>query len=152
MAVYAWIEARTFEEVVAAQDPAEMAGLERGEHFTDPSIGPFHGEMSVSEDRYGSGEWRVVYFDDVTAAATSRSLPVLRPRGGRAITSHRSNPVALRFPNSKVASGLSCSSNAKPMAAGSIAETTRSVSSLLFSVRKLVISGIGSSLRRVPAP
>ena len=33
----------------------------------------------------------------MTVAATSRSSPVLRPRGGRAITSRRSNLVALRF-------------------------------------------------------
>jgi hypothetical protein len=55
---------RTFEDVVAAQDPTEMAHLERGEHFTDPSVSPFHGEVSVNEDRHGSGEWRVEYFDD----------------------------------------------------------------------------------------
>jgi hypothetical protein len=50
---------RSFEEVVAAQDPTEMARLERGEHFNDPSVSPFHGEVSVKEDRHGSGEWRV---------------------------------------------------------------------------------------------
>ena len=50
---------RRFEEVVAAQDPTEKARLERGEHFTDPSVSPFHGEVSVNEDRHGSGEWRV---------------------------------------------------------------------------------------------
>ena len=55
---------RTFEEVVAAQDPTEMARLERGEHFTDPSVSAFHGEVSVNEDRHGSGDWRVEYFDD----------------------------------------------------------------------------------------
>ena len=41
-----------------------MARLERGEHFTDPSVSPFHGGVSVNEDRHGSGEWRVEYFDD----------------------------------------------------------------------------------------
>jgi hypothetical protein len=46
---------RTFEEVVATQDPAEMARLAQGEHFTDPSLSPFHGEVSVNEDRHGSG-------------------------------------------------------------------------------------------------
>jgi hypothetical protein len=55
---------KTFEEVVTAQDPTEMARFERGEHFTDPSVSPFHGEVSVNEDRHGSGEWRVEYFDD----------------------------------------------------------------------------------------
>ena len=52
---------RTFTEVVAAQDPTEIAGLARGEHFTDPSVSPFHAEVSVKEDRHGSGEWRVEF-------------------------------------------------------------------------------------------
>src|SRR3954451_11585752 len=55
---------RTFEEVVAAQDPAETARLERGDRFVDPSVNAFHGEVSVNEDRYGTGEWRVEDFDD----------------------------------------------------------------------------------------
>jgi hypothetical protein len=55
---------RTFKEVVAAQDPAEMARLERGGRFVDPSVNAFHGEVSVNEDRFGTGEWRVEYFDD----------------------------------------------------------------------------------------
>ena len=55
---------RTFEEVVAAQDLTDSARLERGEHFTDPLVNPFHGEVSVNEDRHASGEWRVEYFDD----------------------------------------------------------------------------------------
>ena len=42
---------RTFEEVVVAQDPTEMARLERGEHFTDPSVSHFHAKVSVNEDR-----------------------------------------------------------------------------------------------------
>ena len=55
---------RTFKEVVAAQDPTEMARLERGDRFLDSSVNAFHGEVSVNEDRYGTGEWRVEYFDD----------------------------------------------------------------------------------------
>ena len=55
---------RTFKEVVAAQDPTEMARLERGDRFVDPSVNAFHGEVSVNEDRFGTGEWRVEYFDD----------------------------------------------------------------------------------------
>jgi hypothetical protein len=55
---------RTFKEVVAAQDPAETARLERGDRFVDPSVNAFHGEVSVNEDRSGTGEWRVEYFDD----------------------------------------------------------------------------------------
>ena len=54
---------RRFKEVVAAQDPMEMARL-------DARIAPrflgqsFRGEVSVNEDRSGTGEWRVEYFDD----------------------------------------------------------------------------------------
>ena len=55
---------RTFQQVVAAQDPTEMARLERGDRFVDPSVNAFHGEVSVNEDRFGTGEWRVEYFDD----------------------------------------------------------------------------------------
>jgi hypothetical protein len=55
---------RTFEEVVAAQDPTKMASLTRGDHFVDPSVNAFHGEVSVNEDRLGMGDWRVEYFDD----------------------------------------------------------------------------------------
>ena len=52
---------RTFKEIVAAQDSTEMARFDR---FVDPSVDPFHGEVSVNEDRSGTGEWRVEYFDD----------------------------------------------------------------------------------------
>jgi hypothetical protein len=55
---------RTFKGVVAAQDPSEMARLKRGDSFVDPSVNAFHGEVSVNEDRSGTGEWRVEYFDD----------------------------------------------------------------------------------------
>jgi hypothetical protein len=85
---------RTFKEVVAAQDPTEMARLARGDRFVDPSVNAFHGEVSVNEDRFGTGEWRVEYFD-MMAAATLRSSPVLQPRGGRATISTHSNLVAL---------------------------------------------------------
>jgi hypothetical protein len=56
---------RSFEEVVAASDPAEMARLANGESFIDPAVEKkFHAEVAVHEDRYGSSEWRVEYFDD----------------------------------------------------------------------------------------
>jgi hypothetical protein len=56
---------RSFREVVAPQDPAERARMERGESFEDVTVGnPFHREVSVIEDRDGTGEWRVEYFDD----------------------------------------------------------------------------------------
>jgi hypothetical protein len=41
-----------------------MARLARGDRYVDPSINAFHGEVSVNEDRFGTGEWRVEYFDD----------------------------------------------------------------------------------------
>jgi len=55
---------RTFEEVVAAHDPADKVRIKRGECFIDPSVNPFHGEVSLNEDRDVKGDWRVEYFDD----------------------------------------------------------------------------------------
>ena len=40
---------------MAAQDPTEMVRLERGDRFVDPSVNAFHGEVSVNEDRFGTG-------------------------------------------------------------------------------------------------
>ena len=55
---------RSFKEVVAAQNPAERARMENGESFEDVTVSdPFHREVSVHEDRDGTGEWRVEYFD-----------------------------------------------------------------------------------------
>jgi hypothetical protein len=56
---------RTFEEVVAATDPEEIARLDRGAKYDDRAVGNSdHREVCVHEDRYGSGEWLVSYFDD----------------------------------------------------------------------------------------
>jgi hypothetical protein len=56
---------RTFKEVAAAQDPAERAWTEKRQTFTDVLVhNPSHQEVSVQEDRDGTGEWRVEYFDD----------------------------------------------------------------------------------------
>jgi hypothetical protein len=79
---------RTFEEVVAAHDPADKVRIERGEFFIDPSVNPFHGEVSLNEDRDVKGDWRTS-ISTTMAAAMSRSSPVLRRRGGRAIISPR---------------------------------------------------------------
>ena len=55
---------RSFKELVAAQDPAEGAWTENGESFDDVTVSnAFHREVSVHEDRDGTGEWRVEYFD-----------------------------------------------------------------------------------------
>ena len=53
---------RTFEEIVAAQGSLKTAP--GGEWFVDPTINSFHAEVSVNEDRDGTGEWRVEYFDN----------------------------------------------------------------------------------------
>src|SRR3954454_21578170 len=85
---------RTFEEVVAAQDPTEMARLARGDRFVDPSVNAFHGEVSVNEDRFGTGEWRVEYFDDDGGCyVTIFAGPAAE--SGRATISTHSNLVAL---------------------------------------------------------
>ena len=56
---------RTFEEVVATQDPEEIARLGRGESYDDPAVAEaFLRQVVVFENRYGGGEWRVEYFDD----------------------------------------------------------------------------------------
>src|SRR3954466_5001700 len=85
---------RTFKEVVAAQDPTEMARLERGDRFVDPSVNAFHGEVSVNEDRFGTGSG-VSSTSTMMEAATLRSSPVLQPRGGRATISSHSSLVVL---------------------------------------------------------
>src|SRR6478609_5623860 len=47
------------------QDPTEMARLERGDRFVDPSVNAFHGEVSVNEDRFGTRAWylRAVFLE-----------------------------------------------------------------------------------------
>jgi hypothetical protein len=46
--------------------PGGVSGIwpARGDRFVDPSVNAFHGEVSVNEDRTGTGDWRVEYFDD----------------------------------------------------------------------------------------
>jgi hypothetical protein len=53
---------KTFEGIVAPQGSMEMAPAE--ERFVDLTINSFHAEVSVNEDRDGTGEWRVEYFDN----------------------------------------------------------------------------------------
>ena len=56
---------RSFQELVAAQDPADRARLANAESFKDVMVrNPFQQEVTVIEDRDGTGEWRVEYFDD----------------------------------------------------------------------------------------
>ena len=56
---------RTFSELVAALDPEERARLERDESFDDPAVSDARlCRVTVFEDRFRSGQWRVEYFDD----------------------------------------------------------------------------------------
>ena len=56
---------RSFKELVAAQPPAEQARLADAESFEDVTVSsPFHRQVTVVEDRDGTGDWRVEYFDD----------------------------------------------------------------------------------------
>jgi hypothetical protein len=56
---------RTFAELVAALNPEERARLERGESFNDQAIADAGlRQVTIFEDRHGTGEWRVEYFDD----------------------------------------------------------------------------------------
>ena len=125
-----------------------MAHLERGDRFVDPSVNAFHGEVSVNEDRFGTGEWRVEYFDDDGGCyITIFAGP--GPRGGRATISTHSRLVVLvsnenpsrsslsrmsEIPRGAIfgrrvgdppKGGPSISSAARPAAAGSIAVISR---------------------------
>ena len=56
---------RTFEDVVAATNPTELARLNRGDKYQDPAVtDPRQREVAVFEDRYRGGDWFVEYFDD----------------------------------------------------------------------------------------
>jgi hypothetical protein len=55
---------RTFEEVAAAQGPADRERWERGDTFKDAGVeNDFHADIHVQEDREHPGEWRVEYSD-----------------------------------------------------------------------------------------
>jgi hypothetical protein len=65
----------TFKEVVAAEDPAERARIEKSEHFDDVTVGnPFHRRVSVLEDRDGTGSG-ASSISTRMAAATSQCSP-----------------------------------------------------------------------------
>jgi hypothetical protein len=47
------------------RDPEELVRLDRGESFDDPAVADTGlRKVTVYEDRYDNGEWRVEYFDD----------------------------------------------------------------------------------------
>jgi hypothetical protein len=88
---------RTFKEVVAEQDPTEMARLARGDRFVDPSVNAFHGEVSVNEDRTGTGDWRVEYFDDDGGCyVTIFAGPAAESRARDYFTSLKSGRLSIR--------------------------------------------------------
>jgi hypothetical protein len=81
---------RTFDEIIAALNPAERARIERIETFSDPNAPNGEGEISLAEDRDQPGEWRVEYFHEADGYVT-----FLRGRwhsSARGPTSTRSNP------------------------------------------------------------
>jgi hypothetical protein len=56
---------RTFEEVVAAEDPDVRERIERAQIYQDPAVASdFHADVILHEDLDGNGEWRVEYQDD----------------------------------------------------------------------------------------
>jgi hypothetical protein len=80
---------RSFQELVAAQDPADRARLANAESFKDVMVrNPFQQEVTVIEDRDGTGGWNTSV---TTVPAMSRCLPVPKPRGGLVTISTRSN-------------------------------------------------------------
>jgi hypothetical protein len=55
----------TFEEVFAAQDPAEREQRKRDERYRDRAVEQdVHADVWLVEDRNASGIWRVEYQDD----------------------------------------------------------------------------------------
>ena len=82
---------RSFEEVVAAQDPADRARLRTLRASRTEVSNPFHRQVSVIEDREGTGEWRVEYFDDDGACYVTMFA------GPKAEQRARSNFEALKF-------------------------------------------------------
>ena len=81
----------TFKEVVAAEDPAERARIEKSEHFDDVTEAiRFTGGSPFSKTAMapGSGASSISTW---MAAATSQCSPALKPRGVHATISMRLN-------------------------------------------------------------
>ena len=56
---------RTFEEVVAAEDPAERERLDPAKHYRDRAVEhDFPADVWFVADRHDRGVWRVEYQDD----------------------------------------------------------------------------------------
>jgi hypothetical protein len=81
---------RTFEELLASENPAERERWERAETFTDAraEADDFHASVTVIEDQSRNGEWRVEHSDDRGGCyVTIFAGP--RPNGGRETISTR---------------------------------------------------------------
>jgi hypothetical protein len=56
---------RTFDEVVAAEEPELRERIERAQLYRDPAVeNDFHADVVLMENLDGNGEWRVEYQDD----------------------------------------------------------------------------------------
>jgi hypothetical protein len=71
---------RSFDEVIAALDPAERARVERIETFLDPNVDSDEAEVSIGEDRDQPGEWRVEYFHRSDGYVTIFAGPMAEQR------------------------------------------------------------------------
>jgi hypothetical protein len=71
---------RSFDEVIAAFDPAEQARIERIETFFDPSVDSDEAEVSVGEDRDHPDEWCVEYFHKADGYVTIFAGPMAEQR------------------------------------------------------------------------
>jgi hypothetical protein len=69
----------SFDEVIAALDPAERTRIDRIETFFDPSADKDDAEVSVGEDPQ-PGEWRVEYFQKADGYVTIFAGPMAEQR------------------------------------------------------------------------
>jgi hypothetical protein len=71
---------RSFDEIIAALNPAERARIDRIETFSDPNAPNDEAEVSVAEDRDQPGEWRVEYFHKADGYVTIFAGPIAEQR------------------------------------------------------------------------
>jgi hypothetical protein len=71
---------RSFDEIIAALNPAERARIERIETFSDPNAPVGEAEVSLAEDRDQPGEWRIEYFHEADGYVTIFAGPMAQQR------------------------------------------------------------------------
>jgi hypothetical protein len=71
---------RSFDEIIAALNPAERARIERIETFSDPNAPNGEAEVSLAEDRNQPGEWRIEYFHEADGYVTIFAGPMAQQR------------------------------------------------------------------------